>query len=377
MKGLFKQIYNEIKHIRWTALITALALTLFTASLLSVVYVYKDLQKNILNYFDTLDASLTIYAKNVSISTLGEKDGIFQGDISGVTENATVTAPNGNVFKTEEERIIFGKPSIYVHEAGVIYVTDKYLQGFGEDYKGYLIPHTKPWEISMSSEVAEKLGVQVGDVVTIRDLQFTVCGIYVIDKNNSASFPYAYIVSVDENILFYTMVVDLGNAASAYSMYNRARSKGVDISIGGMFKVYLDNLSLVNAFLIAIAAIIFVVNLFILYAMFSSLLHSRMAYVCRLKTLGCTNGVIFTIYFAIIFALVVVISVCAFFLSQAIVANIMDICAQAFDSTFVTDVSFGLACVYFALVTAILVALCFASVRKINNQTVIDTVRSD
>ena len=121
----------------------------------------------------------------------------------------------------------------------------------------------------------------------------------------------------------------------------------------------------------------FAVNLALLYATFSVILHNRRAYVCRLKVMGARNGTVFATYFIIVVALLAVICVLGFFLSQAIVSNIMDVCEQAFGSPFTADVSFGIVGIYFAIITVLLGALCYLNVRRIDNEACVTVTRSD
>ena len=136
-------------------------------------------------------------------------------------------------------------------------------------------------------------------------------------------------------------------------------------------------MALVEGFLIAVAVTVFAVNLALLYATFSVILHNRTAYVCRLKIMGARDGMVFATYFIIVVALLAVICVAGFFLSQAIVSNIMDVCEQAFGSEFTTNVSFGIVGIYFVIITVLLGALCYLNVRKIDNKACVAVTRSD
>lgn len=104
MKRTLKLTLNEIKRLKWTVLVTALALVLFTASLFSVIFVYNDLSVNVFNYFDSTDEPLSFYATSASASMITPKyqDGLIDGTIEGLTRNATLTA-NGNSMPTEYE----------------------------------------------------------------------------------------------------------------------------------------------------------------------------------------------------------------------------------------------------------------------------------
>lgn len=151
----------------------------------------------------------------------------------------------------------------------------------------------------------------------------------------------------------------------------------VQVELSSYSKAMMDNLSLVNGFLIAIGLTVFTVNLLILYATFSIILRNRRSYVCRLKVMGASNATVFSVYFLIIVLLLVVICVAGFFLSKLMVSSIMDACTQAFESEFTSETSFSVTAIYFAVVFVLLGALCYLNASKIDNKAIVLATRSD
>lgn len=385
MKRTLKLTLNEIKHLKWTVLVTALALTLFTASLFSVLFVYNDLSYNVFNYFDTTDGFIGCFAYNARISQVTD-DGsneLYYGWVNSFTHRgATIRAENGNTFNTEFEKIEELEDGIkvvhkYYYTGLSVYVNDKYRNKYAEEMQEIPLPQ-KVWEILIDKEIAEGLQVDVGDKVSIDDYSFTVCGVYDYAKyNGNYDICYPFVVAVDENVEFDRLDIECDASYQVYLQYLQLQRAGIEVEYGWSLKFYMDNLSLVNGFLIAIAITIFAVNLLILYATFSVILHNRRAYICRLKVMGASDLLVFATYFIIVVALLVVICIAAFFLSQLMVTSIMDACGEAFGSAFTTSTSFGLVGIYFAIVTVLLGALCYLSVRKIDNRAIVTATRSD
>ena len=379
MKRVFKLTLNEIKHLKWTVLVTALALILFTASLFSVIFVYNDLSDNVFNYFDGEDEPLSFYAKNASASEIisDVQCGLFEGEKEELTYNAVLTAANGNSLSTEIEEVDEDGVTYFEHiSSRAICVTERYLDTYGKAFDLIPLPQ-KTGEIMLEKEYAEQLQVSAGDVVSIGDKQFTVCGTYDDELYGDFDLAYGFVVSVDENTVFESVNVSLDKSKDMYQAYRTLKKNNVDVELSGYTQSMLDNLSLVNGFLIAIALTIAVVNLLILYAVFAVILRNRQAYICRLKIVGASNLLVFAVYFTIIVVLLIAICVAGFFLSKLIVANIMDACSQAFESAFTTNVSFGIVGVYFAVITVLLGLLCYLSACRIDGKTIVSVTRSD
>lgn len=382
MKRLLKLTFNEIKHLKWTVIVTALALTLFTASLFSVVCVYLDLTDNILSYFDTLDEPLSISAQNVSIRDVGLANGhgIFHGKIDFVTDWRAVLSANGNEFALKQE-LQDDKGNIHqtTHAAYAFYVTDEFAEA-EFDKLGIAGDADTVNAICLHRMVADKLQVEAGGYVDIGDNRYRVVGIYDEDDPDSwtvYSVIHAFTLFVDENAVFSELDIQTETSRQTYDLLLSLQRKKIDADYSYGFKTYVENLSLVNAFLIAIAITVFLVVMLLFYVTISVILNNRRPYVCRLKTIGATDGIITAMYYIIIFILLSIICVAAFFLSKLMVVNIMRACEQAFETTFVTNVNFGVTAVYFAAVAALLAVFCYLCVRKVDDKTIVTVTRND
>lgn len=364
----------------------ALALTLFTASLFSVVCVYLELTDNILNYFDTLDEPLSIYVDDVSMSDIGLKNprGLFYGSMYGVTDRDAVVYGSGKEFPLHQEYVTTedGKTIIHLttYSAYAAYATDEFAVKYGEQLGIDNSISSLKKAICLDKIVAEELQVNVGDTVIIGDETYQVVSVY--DEYNSDDYGSifrgrVFVAFVKDTAVFSRLYIETETSRQTYDLLLRLQRLELDANYSGFFQTYVKNLSIVNAFLIAIAVTVFVVNLLIMYAMITVILLNRKSYVCRLKTLGCTDGAVFAIYFVIVFVLLIIINIAAFFLSKLIVLNIMDICAQAFEATFTTSVNFGVAAINFGICAVLLAALCFVAVSRINNKAIIEATRSD
>ncbi len=378
MKRILKLTFNEIKHLKWTVLVTALALTLFTASLFAVIFVYADLSGNVFNYFDGEGDDMSFYAKSASAKDVTNElqSGLFVGEADGITRSAVLTAYGGNSVSTETE-VVKGDGSVYYESlyCRAVVVTQFYLDAYRKAFDVVSLPK-KSGEILLADTIAEKLQVNVDDEITIGERNFTVCGVY--DKKLFSSLlDYDYLVSVDENTVFSEVNVSFNKSENMYNAYLTLQKNGVEAELSGFAQAMMDNLSLVNGFLIAIALTIATVNILILYAVFAVILRNRQSYVCRLKIAGAGNGLIFAVYFTIIIVLLALICVAGFFLSKLMVNSIMDACTQAFESPFTAHTDFGVCAVYFAAVGVLLVLLCFFIVRKIDNKAIVSVTRSD
>ena len=347
---------------------------------------YNDLSYNVLNYFDTLDEPLTIEVQNVNIRDVGLSDGhgVFSGKIDGVTDWNGAIYANGQSFEMHQEIKSEGENGHIVihsttHSAYAVYVTDEYAERNFEQL-GITGDVKTVDSICLHRIVADRLQVAKGDFVEAGGKSYVVVGIYgddEIDELEFYSVIKAFALFVDENAVFSNLKIQTETSVQTYNLLLALQRNNIDADYSAEFKNYVNNLSLVNGFLIAVSLTILAVNLIILYATFSMILRNRQAYVCRLKVAGATNGLIFAVYFVIIAVILAVICVAAYFLSQLAVSQIMDACAQAFESEFATRVWVGPVGVYFAVVTVLLATLCYLSVRKINNRAIVTATRSD
>lgn len=377
MKRFLRLIYNELKVLRISVVVAAIALTFFTASLFSVLNVYFNLSDNIFENLDKIGSSLSISAKNITVAEqkLSNVNGSFWGVKNNLTRNAVLTNAQNKEFHTDQRTETDGIVHLFSYP-GVAYVaTDKYLQTY-EQYNDY-IEGTFPRqanEICLCNYIATELEVTVGDTIHIGADDFIVSAIY--DETLIKGLPN-YFICVDDNFMFDDVDIELATSADTYRLYIKLFLKGIDVQLPPFYDVYIDGISATNGFLLAISAAIFIANIIIIYAMFSMIVINRKKHICRMITLGASNVAIFQVFYLLLFCIVTVVNVIAYGLSNIFGKEIIGMCSTLFEMEFTVARQPLILIVYTVINMILLLLMYLLQIRNISTQTVLDSIKGE
>lgn len=377
MKKLLRLIYNELKVLRISVVVAAITLTFFTASLFSVLNVYFNLSANIFENLDRSGNSLSLTAKNISVSeyVASIDGGSFWGYKNNLTQNAVLTNAKNKEFHTEQKEETDGNVQMFSYSGVAYLATDKYLQTY-EQYNDY-IEGTFPQqanEICLCNYIATELEVTVGKTIRIGEDEFIITAIY--DETLLKGLPN-YFICVDDTFLFDDVDMELATSADTYRLYNKLLSKGINVKIPAFYDVYIDGISATNAFLLAISMAIFIANIIIIYAMFSMIVINRKKHICRMITLGASGTTIFEVFYLLLFGIVAVVNLIAYGLSNIFGKEIIGMCSTLFEMEFTVTRQPSILLVYTVINLILLLFMYFLQIKNISRQTVLDSVRGE
>lgn len=377
MKKLLRLIYNELKVLRISALVAAITLTFFTASLFSVLNVYFNLSANIFENLDTSGNSLSLTAKNISVSeyVASIDGGSFWGYKNNLTQNAVLTSECGKEFHTERKAESDGNVQMFSYSGIAYLATDKYLQTY-EQYNDYIegaFPQQAN-EICLCNYIATELEVTVGKTIRIGEDEFIITAIY--DETLLKGLPN-YFICVNDTFLFDDVDMELATSADTYRLYNKLLSKGIDVKIPAFYDVYIDGISATNAFLLAISTAIFIANIIIIYAMFSMIVINRKKHICRMITLGASGTTIFEVFYLLLFGIVAVVNLIAYGLSNIFGKEIIGMCSTLFEMEFTVTRQPLILLAYILINMVLLFFMYFLQIKNISRQTVLDSIRGE
>lgn len=377
MRKILRLINNEIKVIRISVVVAAISLTLFTASLFSVLNVYFNLSPNILENLDKTDNSLSFSAKNICLSEqiAGNNQGLFYGQKDGITRDTVLTNEHNAEFHTSQR--IETESSINVNiYTGVAYIaTDRFIQAY-EQYNDCIegmFPRQAN-QICLSNFAATELDVTVGDTIRIGEDSYYISAIY-----DETAFPdsYIYYICVDDKFVFDNVDIELATSADTYRLFNIWRAKGIDVQWMLGFEDYLEGISATDYFMLAISFAIFIANTIIIYAIFSMIVITRKKHICRMITLGATNTTIFLVFYLLLVCIVSAVNAIAYGLSNVFGEGIIDMCRTMFEMEFTVKRQPLVLLVYTVINMIMLVLMYLLQTKNISKQTILDSIKGE
>ncbi len=377
MRKIFKLIFNEIKVMRFSTLLIILALILFTATLFSVLFVSLNFSESLFNHFDEMDYSVMLNLKNTpsNIPELNNSH-VMYGHVDSYTQTKQIQNENGDVFETTQrtETMIDDKWVFNITSyTGQAFVPTQATLKYFESYKQYLVGEfpQSDHQICLCEEIAKALNVTTGDTVIINNEKFQISGII----SNSFTGISSFLVCVKADTIFDNLYVYAATSAETYRLYTQLNFRGYSAEISN--QQLIQSISTANIFFVATSVALFVVNLAIIYSMFSLILLNRRAYVCRLKVLGCNSRTIFFVYFVLLILIVAAVELTAYALSSFVTAQILNLCTNLFDVAFLAKDNPFIVLAHFVLLGVILLLMTLLQVTKIRESTVVETMRGE
>lgn len=393
MKIIFKFLLLEADLLKRTIIIMGLILTVFSAAFLSVISVMIDIP---LGLYNGLDKRLTTFECGIYDISFDEAErwgGIASyADIYGITSEAELEVHSLGVFQTEQT-VYYGSSEVTRNYNGKA-VSLEFVELFS-NYNGSVV--AGGWldgegQICLSSAVAESSyfssHVKVGDIVNISARKYTVVGIYdyseVSDVNNRLLPPAYYYVSVGSAEKTSVVHINYPDSRMLNEAYKAMTRRGVDAYVSGIrldTRTYsynlFGNVDLVEAFFMAVAFVLGLIIIFILYSLMSIFYRQRKANICRLKMLGAKSGTVAGIYCSVAVVLLLIAVIIGAALSIPFNLYFTNLCAYLFGFEFAAHFYFYIPVCFFVAMTAISLCIYAFFNRKIKNSVIAQEVRHE
>ena len=373
MKAICKLLARECKYLRLPAIISIIALILFTSSLFAIVSVYINLSDGVFAAIDN-DGKLSFSAYNICWDELITRntDGLLYGHKKGLTHDTALISENGRIFITDKKTETTTEVS-YVSRHGIILFPTMSIISASTILSGGELPLSQN-EICLSDLAANELGVKIGDIIYIDNHKYVITGTYL--KSNLEALPY-YIVNIESSIIMDDVTISLKYSSDTYSLYNKLYLQNKDVNISPFYEQYFHNLSLINALLMSSAVVLFITNMIIIYSLYSIIIINRKHFIGRLLLLGYKETHIFGIYFSILTVITFTVNVVASLLANLIGTSIIATCSLMFGINI--DPSFPWWVSVINLLATVIVALplYFANVKHIRKISLHDSMRCD
>lgn len=393
MKKILYFLKIEARLLKKSIIIIALILTLFMGVFMGVLSVRIDMVNGM---YSVLDEFSTEYR----IATKSDGDGgairklmgytLIFGYTSGLTDKATMSA-EGTSVTFPYRREVDGMLQLYPLEGTLVVFNDSAVSEFALHEDAVL---AGDWpdgndQIFIEKIIAEILEVEVGDRVTIREHDYTLCGIYdksALPEKGEFFNSHYYITDSREINYEYTYALFSG-ARSAHACFKRLGANGFAASVkhGNVdtlffpsnVDVYFEIIHPAQAVLDAISLLILAVIIVALYTLMTVFFRQRKSVICQLKLLGGNNGTILGIYIGLAVTIIFVATLLAsllgvlfnnFFLN--FFESIFQLAFRATFNIFVPVISFFI----LAALTALLFAL---SGRRIRSDIIAQEIKAE
>lgn len=396
MKLILKFLWLEADLLKRTIIIIGLILSVFSAAFLSVISVMIDIPLGLYNGLDKRLNTFECGIYNVSFDEAKRWGGdASYADIYGVTSEAELSVEACGTFLTDKT-VHYGSSEVTRSYTGRA-VNLEYLDLFSNYDKSKIEGEWLSGEgqICLSSHVAWSSDyssrVLVGDTVKISDVEYTVVGIYDYDGVAGRSLedrkflPSAYYyISVGSAQKVSVVHVNYPNSRSLNEAYKAMTRRGVDAYVSGVrvdtrsysYNLF-GNVDLVEAFFMAVAFVLGLIIIFILYSLMSIFYRQRKSNICRMKMLGAKSSTVAGIYCTV--AVVLLIFAVAVGAALSIPFNLYftSLCAKLFGFAFTAHFYFYIPVCFFVALTLISLCIYAHFNRKIKNAVIAQEVRHE
>lgn len=393
MKVILKFIWLEADLLKRTIIIIGIILAVFSAAFLSVISVMIDIP---LGLYNGLDMRLTTFECGIYGASFNEADrwgGVASyADIYGVTSDAELQVSSSGAFQTEQT-FYYGSSEVtrnYNGKGVNLRHAELFLNYDGGKISGSWLDGEG--QICLSSAVAEseyfKSPVKVGDTVNISGRKYTVVGIYDYDKvysvNNRMLPPAYYYVSVGSTEKVSEVHINYPDSKTLNEAYKAMTRRGVNAYVSGLridtrsysYNLF-GNIDLVEAFFMAVALVLGLILIFILYSLMSIFYRQRKANICRMKMLGAKSGTVAGIYCSVTVVLLLFAVVIGAALSIPFNLYFTSLCEFLFGFEFAAHFYLYIPVCFFFAMTAISLCIYAFFNRKIKNAVIAQEVRHE
>lgn len=393
-----------------SVLLIGTILIIFVAALLSVISVLLDVPEG-------MDAGLNELCDYFWISSDAPSDRVPEGTpvyghIDGITRYAIMSFEKSVIMTPHKEEVDEDDENVELDTS--VTVTCFALKPSHADmlelYNSCLLQKsqnsrfpTAPGEAVVNADIAKLAGAKLGDTLTLSpdpyyadkfDKDVAPVTLKIVGVTNSGNMynvntdlaykkqltaAYIYFISEEDTQYDYTYY-SFDNVENLHVAYNRALDEGRKVDTAAYFKTQFEATSLAQAFFGAVAAVLGIMTIFILYSLIAIFFRQRKGQICRLKLLGARTVTIATVYCTIVIVLVAIAVILGSFLSTAFNLYFMGLCARLFarfSANFVSHFRPIVQLIVFVVLSGFAVLIFFMSNRKIGNATIAREVRHE
>lgn len=379
MRKILYLAKKEVYLLKKSIILITVILAVFLASFMGIFSVRLNFIDGFLQTLDETNYTFYSVAYGANFQDVkkicGEK--LYVCEIYGLTDSATMISSNGQVFNTYY-RDSNGKSFMF---NGALVSLNNITKSKFSTADGTLI--SGEWlegdgEIVLEKYVAGMLEVGLGEIITIKDYDFTVKGIYDGDMvEPDYFFSYYFYISGETETQSSNVKIITSNATSAYSAYKKLAGKGYHTSACEMAYNYFSMISPVEITLNTVAAIILSVIVVIIYTLLMVFYRQRKQFICLLKILGADNFTSAGVYFVIIFGILLLSVSLGTALGLAFNAYFINLCTSIFELPFTLNFNFLVPVISLLISCLIAVAVCIVSAIKTKNATLANEIRCE
>ena len=392
MKKIVRFVLLELGLLKRTVIIIGLILSIFSAAFLSVVSVLIDVPLGLYNALDeTMEAfECAVYDVSIDEATSWGGNSVY-AEIEGLTSSAEIVSATGT-YPTEQTVLYGSTKTTYNYNGCAVgyasaesfsafntcIISGKWIDGVGQ--------------ICISSYIADSdffsVPVALGDKVTISGEEFEVVGLFSHKrasgiKNLLMPAKYFYI-SADGERTVDVVHITFSDSKSMNEAYKSITRRGIEASTSGTkLQSYttrtniFSNVDLVEAFFMAVAIVLGIILIFILYSLIAIFYRQRKTNICRMKLLGAGSGTIAGIYCFVAIALVVLAVIIGSALSILFNIYFMNLCTALFGYKFASHFHISIPIYLFVALTVISLCIYAHFNRKINKAAIAQEVRNE
>lgn len=392
MKKIVRFVLLEFGLLKRTIIIIGLILSIFSAAFLSVVSVLIDVPLGMYNMLDETLLSFECVVYDVSMDTAIRWGGIsVYAEIEGVTSSAVIISDSGQYPTEQTVKYASVETTRNYNGCAVGYDSAEHFATFDSGkIEGKWIDGEG--QICISAEIAESplfsTPIALNDTITISGEQFQVVGIYnyssiVSTRNFMMPAKYFYI-SADGGMDVDVVHITFSNSQSLHKAYKNLTGRGIEAETSGTRTLsYINktnifsNVDLVEAFFMAVAIVLGIILIFILYSLIAIFYRQRRRNICRMKLLGAGSGVIAGIYCFVAVMLVVLAVIIGAALSMVFNIYFMNLCTVLFGYHFASHFHISIPVYLFLALTVISLCIYAYFSRKIKNTAIAQEVRNE
>ncbi len=344
MRHVFRLIKREVSFLGGTVALIGLILTIFCAAFLAVVAVYIDVPNGLYTHLVK-----DIPQPEIAIPKLSAKEAFSLGGDwvyatkAGLTTDVLIKGPTGaysiGIYEGERDPFVYNK-NFTTRAFGLM--PDQFGQ-VGTHWEPILtagrIP-SAPDEFICTSLFAKRLGAKAGDSVSFGDRPMLLAGIIdsgkVWNTQGASGMPplCSFYVCIDPEEPMDFCYLHYDDIRAQCNRFKTLAKTDLGATVAEPLTEGLKNVDLCEAFFGAIAFVLGLMVLFILYSLIAIFYRQRRTQICRFRLLGARSGLVARVYCTI--ALLLGAGATALGTAFSILFNkfFMGLCSDLFEWTF-------------------------------------------
>ncbi len=344
MRRIFYLMRREIAFLGGTVALIGIILTIFCAAFLAVVAVYFDVPNGLYQHLadDIPQTEIAIPALSAKEAYAYGGDWVYTTK-AGLTCDVVIKGPAGSysigVFEGGHDPFVYNNHNT-TRAFGLM--PDQFVQ-VGRHWEPILtegrIP-SAPDEFICTTLFAKRLGAKAGESVSFGERQVVLAGIIdsnqVWDTEHAPGMPplCAFYVCVDPEEKMDFCYLHYESIRAECERFETLARTDLGASLSPQLLEGLKNVDLCEAFFGAIALVLGVMVLFILYSLIAIFYRQRRTQICRFRLLGASSRSIAGVYCTIVMLLAIVATGLGTAFSILFNHFFMGLCSELFEWTF-------------------------------------------